>query len=34
MLAVDLRFPKPRLLKREFIELIWKEGRGAKGRKG
>lgn len=25
MLAADLRFPKPKLLKREFIELIWKE---------
>lgn len=27
MLAADLRFPKPKLLKREFIELIWKEER-------
>jgi hypothetical protein len=25
MLAVDLRFPNPKPLKREFIELIWKE---------
>lgn len=23
MLAVDLRFPKPKPLRREFIELIW-----------
>jgi hypothetical protein len=32
MLAVDLRFPKPKPLRREFIELIWKErgGRGGK----
>jgi hypothetical protein len=33
MLAVDLRFPKPRLLKREFIELIWKRGKEAKREK-
>ncbi len=25
MLAVDLRFPNPKLFRREFIELIWKE---------
>lgn len=28
MLAADLRFPNPKPLKREFIELIWNTGRG------
>jgi hypothetical protein len=29
MLAVDLRFPKPKPLRREFIEFIWKGGEGS-----
>jgi hypothetical protein len=29
MLAVDLRFPKPKPLRRYFIELIWKGGVGS-----
>ena len=31
MLAADLRFPKPKLLKREFIELIGNGGEGGEG---
>lgn len=32
MLAVDLRFPNPKLFRREFLELIWKkEGKRGKG---
>jgi hypothetical protein len=35
MLLADLRFPNPKPLRREFIELIWKrrerEGRGGGG---
>jgi hypothetical protein len=33
MLAVDLRFPKPKPLRREFIEFIWKK-RGGKRKRG
>jgi len=33
MLAADLRFPNPKPLRREFIELIWKSERG-KGQNG
>lgn len=33
MLAVDLRFPNPKLLSREFIELIRKEGKMRRGEK-
>lgn len=34
MLAVDLRFPNPKLLKREFIELISYGRREIRGRGG
>lgn len=34
MLAADLRFPKPKLLRREFIELIGNEEEGGKGGRG
>lgn len=34
MLAEDLRFPKPKPFRREFIEFMWKEGRGERKRKG
>lgn len=34
MLAVDLRFPNPKLLSREFIELIRKEGKMRRREKG
>jgi len=32
MLAVDLRFPKPKPLRREFIEFIWKRRGGKRER--
>ena len=34
MLAVDLRLPKPKLLKREFIEFIGKDKAQEEGKRG